>query len=238
MMENELKPCPFCGEQPKTNCVKGEHAVYCGNNAQCRATVEVCMPTIEDAIAAWNARAGGEGEPKPVNALAEVLSGFYDGRYTATDLMQMGTYIDTMMKEMGEEGKSPNIPIKTMEDAVSILMSNFLKINPPNYLSTGVNYQGEMFSVVVQRENGETPAEQNARLKEHIKYLERELAERATPAIDAGEVERLVDEYREAVLQHHTARLRYPDTLSVTAHSNRENIARASLLEYVSKGGK
>lgn len=53
-----LKPCPFCGgeaEQYRESC--GYWRVYCAND-DCLVQVDVTDPSQEEAIAAWNTRAG------------------------------------------------------------------------------------------------------------------------------------------------------------------------------------
>lgn len=58
MMNNELKPCPFCGSEAKPvfrdnlNC----HYVTCSNEEECWCGMTCPVSTKEEAIAIWNRR--------------------------------------------------------------------------------------------------------------------------------------------------------------------------------------
>lgn len=51
-MSDALKPCPFCGDEPRTISAPGWHEVIC----DCGVMFEVDVETLAEAIAAWNRR--------------------------------------------------------------------------------------------------------------------------------------------------------------------------------------
>lgn len=53
-MENELKPCPFCGEPATPGFGAQDNFVRCTG---CRGRTWSCYDTAAKAIAAWNTRA-------------------------------------------------------------------------------------------------------------------------------------------------------------------------------------
>jgi len=59
-MDEELKPCPFCGGDAGVSEIRARHAfsAYCsGRSHQCAVTVETAgYESRERAIAAWNTR--------------------------------------------------------------------------------------------------------------------------------------------------------------------------------------
>ena len=62
-MSDELKPCPFCGGEPRWAATPFENdfQIDCGNQA-CPVVVFSCRGTEPEAIAAWNTRANAEKE--------------------------------------------------------------------------------------------------------------------------------------------------------------------------------
>lgn len=59
----DLKPCPFCGEEPEMEPWHGggpdKQMISCSNE-QCRVTPMVCGETPEEAAEYWNTRADPE----------------------------------------------------------------------------------------------------------------------------------------------------------------------------------
>ena len=49
----ELKPCPFCGGEPKIMDMGFPHWIYC---KKCGARVHGCTYDVKDSVEAWNRR--------------------------------------------------------------------------------------------------------------------------------------------------------------------------------------
>lgn len=60
--ESELKPCPFCGQEPQSNTL----------NAWCNGSIDNPHGAINLQRAAWNTRPAHESELKPVADTAEL----------------------------------------------------------------------------------------------------------------------------------------------------------------------
>ena len=56
-MNEELKPCPFCGSKAFLWSWNGGTGVQCSNFDSFRHIVQVCAKTREEAIEEWNRRA-------------------------------------------------------------------------------------------------------------------------------------------------------------------------------------
>lgn len=55
-MSDELKPCPFCGGKAETNLLLGNYCITC---TRCMGAIFPARGmTKEEAIEAWNRRAG------------------------------------------------------------------------------------------------------------------------------------------------------------------------------------
>ena len=55
-----LKPCPFCGAQPKTRAGQGLDALVCCERERCAAQPSVYGSTPAAAARRWNRRAKGD----------------------------------------------------------------------------------------------------------------------------------------------------------------------------------
>lgn len=83
-MNIELKPCPFCGATPATNCfgsegVFPEMACVICINEECASRPEVWGESEEAAAEAWNTRAAETPNRERIIELVEELSDLVGG---------------------------------------------------------------------------------------------------------------------------------------------------------------
>ena len=71
-MDNNLKPCPFCGENAELRGGKGVASWIICNNKKCRATQGLEL-TGENAVKMWNTRSTEDAKDKEIEKLKSDL---------------------------------------------------------------------------------------------------------------------------------------------------------------------